>query len=175
MSFVIDMSLSATISHASTASERTARRIAVIRRAPHFPRVDRARDDMPSGVQPQRARLVVGQHPRGPDPERARRTCDRNGGEARPEERRTRIAWVTDHTGPFDTYLDRSPGPALFRPHAWFYFFLTGPFPNEGDYARLVDDLQKGRVRPTIVIDDRHLARAGVAARRHRRPLSQAE
>jgi 4-amino-4-deoxy-L-arabinose transferase-like glycosyltransferase len=70
------------------------------------------------------------------------------------------IAWVTEHTDPADAYLGGSPGPALFRPQAWFYGFLTGPFATDRDYAALVDALESGRMRPAIAIDDAYLARA---------------
>jgi 4-amino-4-deoxy-L-arabinose transferase-like glycosyltransferase len=70
------------------------------------------------------------------------------------------IAWVTEHTDPSDTYLGGSPGPALFRPHAWFYGFLTGPFAADRDYASLVDALESGRNRPALVIDDAYFERA---------------
>jgi len=70
------------------------------------------------------------------------------------------IAWVTTNTRATDSYLGGSPGPALFRPHAWFYFFLTGPFATDRDYAALLDGLEAGRVRPRIVIDDRYFERA---------------
>ncbi len=70
------------------------------------------------------------------------------------------LRWVTTHTAPTDSYLGGSPGAALFRPHAWFYFFLTGPFATDADYATLAAALESGRVSPRIVIDDRYLALA---------------
>jgi len=73
---------------------------------------------------------------------------------------RADIAWVTTHTPPDASYLGGSPGPALFRPHAWFYFFLTGPFASDEDFARLLDRLRAGDVRPALLIDDQYLARA---------------
>lgn len=62
------------------------------------------------------------------------------------------LAYVTAHTRPTDTVFGDSPGPGVFRPHAWFYFFLTGPFASDRDGARLVEDLESGRMRPTIVV-----------------------
>jgi hypothetical protein len=64
------------------------------------------------------------------------------------------LAYVTVHTRPTDTVLGESPGPGVFRPHAWFYFFLTGPFASQRDYEALGADLESGRIRPRIVILD---------------------
>lgn len=70
------------------------------------------------------------------------------------------IRWVTTNTEATDSYIGGSPGAAVFRPHAWFYFFLTGPFASDRDYAALLADLEADRVRPRIAIDDAYLARA---------------
>lgn len=64
------------------------------------------------------------------------------------------LVWVTQHTSPADTALGECPGPAVFRKHAWFYFFLTGPFASERDYAELLDGLESRRIRPQIVMVD---------------------
>src|SRR5262249_37815819 len=67
------------------------------------------------------------------------------------------LAFVTAHTKPSETYLGGSPGAALFRPHAWFYFFLTGPFAAPADYASLDAALASGRLQPRVVVLDRYL------------------
>jgi dolichyl-phosphate-mannose-protein mannosyltransferase len=67
------------------------------------------------------------------------------------------IAFVSAHTRPADIYIGGSPGAALFRPHGWFYFFLTGPFAAERDYDDLLLALEAGRLRPRVVIRDRYL------------------
>jgi hypothetical protein len=76
------------------------------------------------------------------------------------------ITFVTTRTNPADSYVGGSPGAALFRPHAWFYFFLTGEFASADEYAALVAALDARRVRPRIVIRDRYFdARASPALR----------
>jgi dolichyl-phosphate-mannose-protein mannosyltransferase len=67
------------------------------------------------------------------------------------------IAFITAQTSPSDTYLGGSPGAALFRPHGWYYFFLTGPFASDADYADLLSSLETGRIRPRLVVRDRYL------------------
>lgn len=62
------------------------------------------------------------------------------------------LAYVTTHTRPTDTLLGASSGPGVFRPHAWYYFFLGGPFATDREFAELVEGLESGRIRPQIVI-----------------------
>lgn len=62
------------------------------------------------------------------------------------------IAYVTEHTRPTDIVLSVTSGPGVFRPHAWFYFFLSGPFVTASDLAGVADDLESGRLRPQIVV-----------------------
>src|SRR5581483_522672 len=59
---VIDIGMDATISQASIAPERTARRVLVVDRAIEIARVDRAGDEAIAGRQPERALIVAGQH-----------------------------------------------------------------------------------------------------------------
>jgi len=66
------------------------------------------------------------------------------------------MAWVMQHTTPRDAYLGGSPGAALFRPHAWFYFFLTGAFAGDADYRALEAALESGAGRPRLVVMDRY-------------------
>jgi Dolichyl-phosphate-mannose-protein mannosyltransferase len=74
------------------------------------------------------------------------------------------IAFVTSRTTPSDTYVGGTPGPALFRPSGWFYFFMTGAFATAGDYAELLSALEAGRLRPTLMIRDRSLEEHAPAA-----------
>ena len=69
------------------------------------------------------------------------------------------IAFVTTQTMPADAYVGGSPGAALFRPHAWFYFFLTGDFAAAADYADLLRRLDSGALRPALIVRDRYLER----------------
>ena len=74
------------------------------------------------------------------------------------------IAFVTQQTQPSDSYVGGSPGAALFRPHGWYFCFLTGPFATDGDYTTLLHSLESGRVRPRLVVRDRYLAQRAPAA-----------
>jgi hypothetical protein len=67
------------------------------------------------------------------------------------------IGFVTQQTRPSDSYVGGSPGAALFRPNGWYYFFLTGPFASDGDYAELLRSLESGRLRPQVMVRDRYL------------------
>jgi hypothetical protein len=67
------------------------------------------------------------------------------------------IAFVSEHTAPADAYVGGSPAAALFRPHGWFYFFLTGDFANAAAYDDLLGSLRSGRLRPQLVVRDRYL------------------
>jgi len=64
------------------------------------------------------------------------------------------MTWVMEHTSPRDAYLGGSPDAALFRPHAWFYFFLTGAFAADSDYRALESALESGAMRPRLVVMD---------------------
>ena len=66
------------------------------------------------------------------------------------------MSWVMQHTAPRDAYLGGSPDAALFRPHAWFYFFLTGAFAADSDYRALESALESGAMRPQLVVMDRY-------------------
>jgi hypothetical protein len=62
------------------------------------------------------------------------------------------VEFVTAHTNASDAYVGGSPGPALFRPNAWFYFFLTGPFADDRAFADLQAAVDAGR--PRLVLMD---------------------
>ncbi|OFV92541.1 MAG: hypothetical protein A3G76_00415 [Acidobacteria bacterium RIFCSPLOWO2_12_FULL_65_11] len=62
------------------------------------------------------------------------------------------LAYVTTHTRPTDTVLGATSGPGVFRPHAWYYFFLSGPFATDREFAELIESLESERRRPQIVI-----------------------
>ena len=70
------------------------------------------------------------------------------------------LRWVANNTEPTDSVLSGYQSVALFRPHAWFYFFLTGPFPSDADYASLLAQLEAGRIRPRLVVLNATLATA---------------
>ena len=74
------------------------------------------------------------------------------------------MSWVMQHTAPRDAYLGGSPGAALFRPHAWFYFFLTGAFAADADYRALESALESGAVQPRLVVMDTYFQRRAPAS-----------
>jgi uncharacterized metal-binding protein len=61
---------------------------------------------------------------------------------------------VMARTAVNDRVLSGVPGPGTFRPHAWYYFFLSGPFASDREYAALAESMVAGRVDPRIVILD---------------------
>lgn len=67
------------------------------------------------------------------------------------------MEYVMQRTSPLDTVLSGVPGAGTFRPHAWFYFFLSGPFATDRDYADLLSALQTERIRPRLVVMDRRI------------------
>ena len=61
---------------------------------------------------------------------------------------------VMDQVPPDETVLSGIPGAGTFRPHAWYYFFLVGPFANARDFDALRLALDDGQIRPRLVIFD---------------------
>jgi 4-amino-4-deoxy-L-arabinose transferase-like glycosyltransferase len=59
-----------------------------------------------------------------------------------------------DQVRPDETVLSGIPGAGTFRPHAWYYFFLVGPFANARDFEALQLALDAGRIRPRLVVFD---------------------
>jgi 4-amino-4-deoxy-L-arabinose transferase-like glycosyltransferase len=59
-----------------------------------------------------------------------------------------------DQVPPDETVLSGIPGAGTFRPHAWYYFFLVGPFANAQDFDALRLALDDGQVRPRLVVFD---------------------
>jgi hypothetical protein len=59
-----------------------------------------------------------------------------------------------DQVRPDETVLSGIPGPGTFRPHAWYYFFLVGPFANATDFDALRLALDGGQIRPRLVVFD---------------------
>jgi len=59
-----------------------------------------------------------------------------------------------DQVRPDETVLSGIPGAGTFRPHAWYYFFLVGPFANATDLDALRLALDGGQIRPRLVVFD---------------------
>jgi hypothetical protein len=61
---------------------------------------------------------------------------------------------VMDQVRPDETVFSGIPGAGTFRPHAWYYFFLVGPFANGRDFDALRLALDAGEIRPRLVVFD---------------------
>jgi hypothetical protein len=62
------------------------------------------------------------------------------------------LTYVTERTRPTDVTFAASAGPGVFRPHAWYYFFHSGPFATDREAADIASAIVGGRVRPRIVL-----------------------
>jgi hypothetical protein len=75
-----------------------------------------------------------------------------------------RLRYVFENTKPTDVVMDGWEGMGVFRPHAFYYFFLHGEFvdrlPREQVDAYLVA-LESGRIRPRLIAMDENLVTLG--------------
>jgi 4-amino-4-deoxy-L-arabinose transferase-like glycosyltransferase len=70
---------------------------------------------------------------------------------------RDEIAYVIENTAPTDTFMDGWTGRGVFRPHAFFYWFLHGEIRamlTDSQKAALLEDLRSGRVAPSLIAAD---------------------
>ncbi len=70
------------------------------------------------------------------------------------------VRYLHEHTSPADTIMDGWKGFGVFRPHAYFYYFLHEEIRtmlSEEQRSALLDDLEGGRIRPKFIILDEHL------------------
>ncbi len=79
------------------------------------------------------------------------------------------IRYVLEHTGPTDTCMDGWTGRGVFRPHAYFFWFLHGEVRamlTNDERRALLAGLESGAIAPTLIFFDRELERVspGVAA-----------
>ena len=85
------------------------------------------------------------------------------------------IRWVIGHTDARDGYVGATPGAALFRPSSWFYFFFSGPFATEPEYAAFLVELRARTLQPRLAIMAAEWTRAPAAlgdyVRAHYRPV----
>jgi hypothetical protein len=75
-----------------------------------------------------------------------------------------RLRYVFENTKPTDVVMDGWEGTGVFRPHAFYYFFLHGELvdrlPREQVDAYL-DALESGRIRPRLIAMDENLVALG--------------
>lgn len=92
------------------------------------------------------------------------------------------VAYVIDHTAPTDRFMDGFTGIALFRPHAYFFCFLTAGIQRmftDGDFNALLANLQTGEVKPDYLIYDKNLRRLPATIKSffqdHYRPVAESD
>lgn len=84
--------------------------------------------------------------------------------ECRNDGQLARLRYVFERTRPDDLVMDGWQGMGVFRPHAFYYFFLHREALAMLPHARLaayLDALDSGRVRPTLIAMDRSLVALG--------------
>jgi hypothetical protein len=70
------------------------------------------------------------------------------------------IRYVMESVAPTETVMDGWTGLGVFRPHAYFFFFLHEELRamlTDDERRRLVEDLEAGRIAPKLVILDKDL------------------
>lgn len=75
-----------------------------------------------------------------------------------------RLGEIFARTGRTDLVMDGFEGTGVFRPHAFYYFFIHTDLRPMLSPARLdayLDDLERGRVRPRVIALDKHLVSLG--------------
>jgi hypothetical protein len=82
----------------------------------------------------------------------------------RNDEQLARLRYVFESTKPTDLVMDGWEGTGVFRPHAFYYYFLHDEsvemLPREQLDAYL-DALESGRIRPRLIAMDDHLTLLG--------------
>jgi hypothetical protein len=72
------------------------------------------------------------------------------------------LQYVIEQTSPTDTMMDGFSGIGVFRPHAYFYWFLNAEIAGmmtDEQKRRLPADFQAGKIAPRYIILDYFLAR----------------
>jgi dolichol-phosphate mannosyltransferase len=67
------------------------------------------------------------------------------------------LRYVIEETAPTDTFMDRWTGIGVFRPHAYFYWFLHEEIVamlTEGQHEQMLADLQSGKIAPRYIVAD---------------------
>ncbi|HEX7505422.1 MAG TPA: glycosyltransferase family 39 protein [Polyangia bacterium] len=76
----------------------------------------------------------------------------------------TRLREVLERTAPTDRVMDGWEGTGVFRPHAFYYYFLhdesLAMLPRE-QVDTYLDALESGRIRPRLIAMDKHLVLLG--------------
>ena len=75
-----------------------------------------------------------------------------------------RLRQVFESTQPTDLVMDGWQATAVFRPHAFYYFFIHDellPMLSQPRIDAYLDDLESGRIRPKLIALDEHLVALG--------------
>jgi hypothetical protein len=75
-----------------------------------------------------------------------------------------RLRYVFENTKPTELTMDGWEGTGVFRPHAFYYYFLHDELLDMLPQAKLdtfLDALESGRIRPRLIAMDTQLARLG--------------
>jgi hypothetical protein len=73
------------------------------------------------------------------------------------------LRYAIEETSPTDTMMDGRTGIGVFRPHAYFYWFMNSgvlAMMTDEQRSRLLADLQTGKIAPRYLLLDEYLARA---------------
>jgi hypothetical protein len=70
------------------------------------------------------------------------------------------IRYIVENTAPSETIMDGYQGSGVYRPHAYFFWFL--PYKeregiSETDKQQLLESLNDGSIAPTLILYDNHL------------------
>lgn len=88
----------------------------------------------------------------------------REGYAAGNNEQLARLRYVYDHSAPSDLVMDGWEGLGVFRPHAFYYFFVHEelvPMISRQRLAAFEADLAAGRIRPKLIALDENLVALG--------------
>jgi len=92
------------------------------------------------------------------------------------------VAYVIDHTVPTDRFMDGFTGTGLFRPNAYFFWFLHVGIQNMltgEEFRALLTALRTGKVKPDYIIFDKDLRRLPTAITsffsEHYQPVGQGD
>jgi hypothetical protein len=82
----------------------------------------------------------------------------------RNDDQLARLRYVFENTKPTDVVMDGWAGMGVFRPHAFYYFFLHGELVDRLPRIQVdayLNALERGRIRPKLIAMDENLVALG--------------
>jgi 4-amino-4-deoxy-L-arabinose transferase-like glycosyltransferase len=82
----------------------------------------------------------------------------------RNDQQLARLRYVFEHTKPTDPVMDGWEGTGVFRPHAFYYFFIheeSVPMLPQAKVDAYLDALENGTIRPRLIAMDENLVALG--------------